>query len=284
MSVHRCAVIVLLCCLLLGGPVAAADTVFRMKDPRGDDRGGGQVRYPTDTSFAPGSGLFDLTQFAVTVDSEATGFHFTFAAVTNPWNAPEGFYHQRIDLFIDSVPGVGRTEPLRPGPGAVRFDAKHPWDIWLRVAPWGGTALFSHEDDPESSGRQEGIQVGVAGDGRTIEVLVPTKLLPRPLPHWRYYVLVGSFDALGVDDYRHAQPQPSRWLLQGDPELRVVDILAPRWSFGGQRRQLRLGLPEGEALLRPVGNRALWEHALLFVATTVLVTLGVWLGTRRRRT
>lgn len=275
----------LCCCLLLGGPhaVAASEIYFAMKDPRGDDHGAGNLRYPSDVSFAPHRDLLDLTKFAVASCGEQICFHFTFAAVTNPWNAPEGFYHQRIDVYIDSVAGVGRLEPLRPGPGAVRFDPNHPWDMWLRIAPWDGAVLFSYEDDPKSTGRREGIRVRLLEDRRTIEVAIPRELIPSPQRSWRYYVLVGSFDALGIDGYRHTQAQPSRWLLQGNPEVRVVDVLAPALSLHGQRRQLGVNRADG-VVLRPVGPNSPAIPALSVAALGLLLALGVALVLRRRRT
>src|SRR5690606_34879804 len=58
-------------------------TVFRMKDPPGDDNGPGTYVYPTDETFVPG--LFDLTDFAVRTAGDQVYFDLTFREVNNPW-------------------------------------------------------------------------------------------------------------------------------------------------------------------------------------------------------
>lgn len=246
-----------------------------IKDPFGDDTGDGSLLYPTDESFP--AGVFDLTQFAVLIDNDFIRFRFQFANITNPWHAPEGFYHQRIDVFIHTVAGTGKTTPLRPGPGIVHFDERYPWDTWLRIAPWEGAQLFYYHDDPDEPGRTEGIHVGVVGD-YTIEARVPRHYMEQPSRDWRYYVLVGSFDALGVDGYRTVQSEPSQWLLQGDQiDLRIVDVLARPFSIASQQKQLQ---PDalGMIVLHPVyagQRRKVWFFGggvfLIAFATGVFV-------------
>lgn len=258
--------------------------VFSYRDRLGDDVGPGTYVYPTHDSFSPYSRLLDLTLFQVALEDDYVIFSFTFAALSNPWNAPEGFYHPRIDVFIDSDSEQGRIEPLRSGPGdAIQFDPRHPWDMWLRIAPWDGAALFSYQDDPASSGRQQGIHVAVANDGNTIRVSVPQELMPLPKPSWRYYVLVGSFDALGVDGYRHVAGEPSRWLIGGaleDASTRIVDLAAPSFGRRKQARQLNPS-PGSPVILYPIGPSSIaWHWALL--AIPVVMPL-LWMLIRRNR-
>lgn len=225
--------------------------LFSFQDPRGDDRGAGSLTYPTDETFSPHRELLDLRRFEIGVAPEQLVFSFTMGRIANPWNAPEGFYHPRIDLFIDALPGEGSTQLLRPGPGDdVRFDPDHAWDYWLRIAPWEGACLFHADDTPDSSGRCDGVRIGV--EGATIVVRVPRSWLPEPSEAWRYYVLVGSFDALGVDGYRPIEEGESRWLLGsgGGDATRIVDLAAPRWGLRTQARQLT---PDDALLLQPIG-------------------------------
>ena len=224
---------------LAGTGAAQETTVFHMNDPVGDDRGPGGYRYPSHHTFVPG--LFDLTSFAVRTDGEHVHFDLTFGAVVNPWDAPEGFYHQLIDIYIDTTPGEGRTEPLRPGP-RVRFDPAHAWDVRVRAAPFGGTRLHRAGDAPDAPGLARGLAAQVLKDGRTIRVAVPAAAIGMPRRSWRYYVLVGGFDAFGDDGYRAVGPEPTEWRFGGgDPANagpQVIDILAPRW-WRSQARQLR---------------------------------------------
>lgn len=237
--------------------------VFQMKDPSGDDNGPGGYVYPTHDTFVPG--LLDLTAFAVGTGGGHVYFDLTFRAVNNPWDAPEGFYHQLIDIYIDTTPGEGRTEPLRPGP-RVRFDPAHAWDVRVRAAPFGGTRLHWAGDAPDAPGLARGLAAQVLKDGRTIRVAVPAAAIGTPQPSWRYYVLVGGFDAFGDDGYRAVGPEPAEWRFGGrDPAAagpQVIDILAPRW-WRSQARQLRSFAVPGDdpasrgsmayALLHPVG-------------------------------
>lgn len=271
--------------VLICAPVGASperNIIFSYRDRRGDDVGPGSYLYPTDDTFAPHLGLLDLTAFQVTLEGNDVVFSFTFAALANPWNAPEGFYHPRIDLFINSDASLGRTEPLRPGPGDVQFNPNHPWDMWLRVAPWDGAALYSYQDDPESPGRQQGIGIRTDEAAATIHVVVSQDVVPIPRPDWHYYVLVGSFDALGVDGYRPVQPQPSRWLLGGavEGDVRIVDLAAP--SMGRQTQGRQLNPPPGTpVLLHPIGPpHTNWRWSLLAIAVVIPL---LWLTVRRRR-
>lgn len=276
---------VLLICILLIvllGPAsmfAAPEQLFSMRDPLGDDIGDGSIAYPQDSTFH--RGVLDLTRFSVLADETHYAFRFRFAHIANPWNAPEGFYHPRIDVFIDTAQGLGRTDPLRPGPGEVRFSELHPWDVWLRIAPWDGARLFAHDDPPDSPGYAEGLHLRLA-DEFTIEALVPKSLITLSGEE-SYYVLVGSFDALGIDGYREVQAHPSRWLLTGENrDLRVVDLLAPGLGGRAQKRQLRQGI-DGAIRLEPVGGgrgwKALWP---LLLAAVILGMSGsvVWWSRR----
>lgn len=268
--------------LIIGAAVnihAASETLFELRDPSRDDYGDGLLSYPLDDTFP--DGVLDLVGFVVKQDSDHITFQFHFAQTGNPWNAPEGFYHPRIDLFIDALEAVGRTDPMRPGPGEIRFDPSHPWDHWLRIAPWDGVALFRYDDAPDSPGHTEGTHVRLS-EPHNVEVIIPRGLIP-PLEHAHYYLLVGSFDALGIDGYREVSRSPSRWLLAGEnPTLRIVDLLAPRRGPHSQVRQLRADA-SGSITLYPVSVTMGWGWWPYLIGTTVvMVTAYAFL--RRRHT
>lgn len=69
--------------------------------------------YPSHEVFVPG--LFDLLKFQVSVDQQFVFFDFQFAALTNPFRAPEGYFHQRLELYI--------TTGVNPGPGEIKLAA-----------------------------------------------------------------------------------------------------------------------------------------------------------------
>lgn len=213
-------------------------TAFEMKDPIGDDYGPGTYTYPTHKAFLPG--LFDLTHFHVSYDVEYVYFDATFGEVTNPWNAPEGFSHQLINIYIDTTKGMGRTDTLQEG-AMVAFDKRYGWDIYIKALGWGGCRAFTSQDDEESKGISDGLEASVLPDGKTIRVKVPLAIIGQPDSTWGYYVLIGSQDAFGEDDFRPVMEESTPWTFGGGSNLEVnpnvIDMLAPE---GGRFSQEKL--------------------------------------------
>lgn len=236
-------------------------TLFDLTDPAGDDRGAGSYRYPADPSFLPGT--FDLRRFRVSVDAESVHFRCTFGAMPNPWGAPEGFGYQRIDIYLHTGSGQAQTKPVRPGAN-IRFIPRYGWDRLVRCAPWGGSRVEkagAAKADEAGTVKTEGaglVKAEREGDA-TIHLTVPKAALGEPSRRWRYYVLVGGYDAFGPDEYRPVTAAGGRWVFgggdDGNEDPNVVDLLTPRFTLHSQSRQLRRpekgGLPE----LYPVGGR-----------------------------
>ena len=230
-------------------PAAGERLIFDLTDPAGDDRGPGTYRYPADPSFLPGT--FDLRRFRVSADAETVHFRCTFGAVPNPWGAPEGFGYQRIDIYLVTGDGKGRTTPARAGAN-VRFAPRYRWDRLVRCAPWRGSRL-------ERPGA-EAVSVKAEREGDdTIHLAVPKRALGEPNRRWRYYVLVGGYDAFGPDEYRPVTAAGGRWVFgggeDGNQDPNVVDLLAPRFTLRPQSRQLRPPDKGGLPVLYPVGGR-----------------------------
>lgn len=292
----RIGVASLLALLVIIGGYALVDgadharTIFSMADPRSDDYGAGGMTYPLDKAFDPRHGLLDLVHFEVAHDEATVRFDLTFAQIENPFDAPEGFYHPRVDIYVHArVPG-GATESLRPGPG-VRFSSRYPWHLWLRIAPFEGTTLYTWEDAPDSPGRRAGVSVSRVPDSTTVRVEVSSHLLPDPNPGWRYYVLVGSFDGFGSDGYRAVGAKGSNWLLgsdEGEGVPRVVDMLAPAWGPRRQERQLR-ATEAGPPVIVPVGGfdpfriSLRWYLAALITLAVVTICLRFLNSTKSSR-
>ncbi|MDI6870684.1 MAG: glucodextranase DOMON-like domain-containing protein [Bacillota bacterium] len=247
-------------------PVTAAPrggerVVFEMADPAGDDRGPGTYRYPQDPSFLPGT--FDLRRFRVSVDATAVHFRLTFGAVPNPWSAPEGFGYQRVDIYLRTGAGKGRLTPARPGAN-VRFAPGKGWHYLVRCAPWGGSRLEPAgvpENGADPPGR-EAYPVRVVArreGGDSIHLIVPRAAVGCPGKRWRYYVLVGGYDAFGPDEYRPVTAQGGRWVFGGgrddNTDPNVLDLLAPRFSLRSQNRQLRTPPDGGLPVVYPAGGR-----------------------------
>ncbi|MGI6567807.1 MAG: hypothetical protein GX341_07775 [Firmicutes bacterium] len=253
--------------------VKAGTVLFSMEDRAGDDSGAGGLTYPLHEVFEPG--LFDLRRVHVWHDDRSLYFDISFALVTNPWNAPEGFFHQLIDVYIDAEPG-GYTQPAAEGPG-VMFSPDAGWEYRLRIQPWAGSRWVDARSEPA---QVYPVDVSVLPDGKTIRGEVPLSVTGLPSRSWRYYVLVGGFDTFGPDDYRAVEEISTQWAFGGAASAggaRVVDILDVGSGKRSQKAQLKAdagagGLP----VLLPVdGGLSLpftWGHLLASIA--VLTVLG----------
>lgn len=221
---------------------APRQLLFEMEDPRGDDRGPGTYVYPQGPVFDPRHGLYDLTSFRVEVDETSYYFYFTFAEkLTNPWGAPEGFSHQRIALYIDSLPNQGRSETWREG-AYVDFDPRHGWEYFVDVTGWHKGAVYTWNQRKSEPGRRQGLQVRRGADGKTVEAVVPREALDEHPETWSYYVIIGSQDPIGPDGWRPVLARATEWQFGGGTDTNldpnVLDLLAPATGELSQSSQL----------------------------------------------
>jgi len=272
--------LMLLCLLgLLATPVLGEElkggenqtVYFYAVDPEGDDYGPGSYVYPRNKAFQPYKGLFDLLAFKVLAGAEPEKIYFdvTIHTVTNPWAAPEGFIHPVVHIYI-STDKNGWVQPLDPGPKVV-FNQKYPWRYALTAIGWESSALYY----PNAQGKLEktGLSPQVLGDGRTIRLQVPEKLIGRPKKDWRYYVLVGSYDGFGPGFFRDIKQESGDWVfgggLESEGEPRVLDLLAPATGKYAQNKQLQIGAEGKTVCLYPMGqktgHRLSWPLAALAV-------------------
>lgn len=267
----------------LQGEPEPATVVFSAVDPPGDDRGAGTVTYPTHHAFEPHEGLFDLQRFQVSVQQRLVHMDLTFGHVTNPFAAPEGFYHQRVDVYIVIGSGEGSVEPFHPGP-KVQFHPAYPWSVYLRIAPFGGTRLHTYRDPQDSPGRRRGIDTFVLPDGKTIRVTVPVELLGLPRRDWRYYVLVGGYDHFGEDEWRDVMEGEHPWAFGGGRDgvttPRVIDLLAPGRGWWSQRRQLGQ-VPQDH--IYPVVRPVPASEPMVFPIVTSAAVVALFAGWRLRQ-
>ncbi len=132
----------------LAAPALAGDEIFRLTDPRGDDHGDGDLRYPTDY-YGIRKGDLDLVGFAARHVDGATEFEATFAQPVRPTGrrtidiggtsldsvARFGFYTTNIDIYIDTdhVPGSGGLVTL-PGRRAELLP-ENAWEKAIILTP-----------------------------------------------------------------------------------------------------------------------------------------------------
>ncbi|AGB42004.1 protein of unknown function (DUF2223) [Halobacteroides halobius DSM 5150] len=245
--------LLMLIIIMLLSPVIRAEekSIFKLRDPVGDEYGPGSYTYPTSEQFSPYEGLFDLMNFKVEATADKYNFYFKFVEVTNPWHAPYGFSHQLIQVYIDNQDG-GITETFKPG-ARVKFEEQHPWDKLLKITGWS-VELYSSSDKAEVENRVQEAQVKL--NDKTIKLTIPKEKI-GDLKEAHYYVLVGGLDGFGYDNYRPVVEEAQGWKFGGgtDTELNpnVIDTLVPE----GMSQKEILGsfdLDEGRvATLRAVG-------------------------------
>jgi carbohydrate-binding DOMON domain-containing protein len=279
-------------CLM--GAATPADKVpsvyFEMKDPLGDEHGYGSYHYPSNIAFKPYQGLFDITGFKVfSEDENWVYFDTSFAKVTNPWVAPEGFIHQNLRIFVNKKQGQGLK--TLPHPGAnVKLDPNYGWEICLRVVGWGSSQLLTLEN--RNTLRVRALKVELLDDHQTIRAYVPKQYIGTPLNDWRYYVLVGSYDGFGEDFFRKVAKKTGEWIIGGslglDIEPRVLDLLAPPKGRHNQEKQLHSFDPQmGHfAGIYPAGSDKLKMDPVtwLYICLIILCISGVtYLITKKPR-
>lgn len=139
--------VVVLTLFSLAASLFAGDTIFTLRDPRGDDHAEGAMRYPLNSDIAAGD--LDLLSFSAVREEGGTRFEATFARpVKVPTRRPidmlgtqldtvarYGFYTFNIDIYIDTdgVSGSGSTTTL-PGRRA-RIEEKHAWERVIALTP-----------------------------------------------------------------------------------------------------------------------------------------------------
>ncbi len=273
----KCRILVLMAILLFvmfpNVGDSASHVVFSMGDRADDDFGYGSVVYPLHEVFEPG--LFDLRRVHIWYDDQNTYFDISFALINNPWNAPEGFFHQLIDVYIDAEPG-GHTVPVAPGAG-VRFSPEAGWEYRLRIQPWGGSRWLDARSDPAKA---YPVIASVLPDDKTIRAQVPFSVADPPSRVWQYYVLVGGFDTFGPDQYRIIQETATQWSFGGavTPDgPNVIDLLDSGFGKKAQKNQLEAHhLAEGEyPVVLPVSHGLslpfTWGHLLSSLAVLLLL-------------
>lgn len=259
---RRLALVVMVLFLVVEPIFAQEQIIFQMRDPGRDDRGAGGVLYPSHQVFVPG--LFDLRKFTVLRDADNYYFDLTFTTVTNPFGAPEGYFHQRIEIYLDtSFPG-GR-EDISFGQYKLQTSPEYGWEIRLSVAPFNESylQLLTSQGTKKVTA---GITSYLKLDGETIRVQVDQNLLPEQPKLWHYYVLVGAFDGLAPEFWRDVGVDP--WALGGEKPP-VFDLLAPKWGLRSQKSQLR------RCTLHPVGTAWFGSLPWLVIILVAALLLGL---------
>jgi hypothetical protein len=149
-SIHRILGGVLVAAAVTGS--AAAQSIFVLDDPKGDDRGFGTLEMPLTEEVRRGE--LDIVKLEAKAAKGGTLFEATFAKnVREPGRltidnlgqsldsiATHGFYNFNIDIYIDKdgVPGSGSTMTL-PGRN-VTIAPENAWEMAICLTPDPGVA------------------------------------------------------------------------------------------------------------------------------------------------
>ncbi|RMG35107.1 MAG: hypothetical protein D6732_09750 [Methanobacteriota archaeon] len=201
-------------------PLTSVDfnVVFEMEDPEGDEWGD----YPLNNAFEPYHGLFDILDFKIGYDTENLIISMKFGEITNPWNAPSGFSHPLIQVYIDKdrISGSGNVEPDQNA--NVKISPDFAWETLVRADGW---LKYGLDQDLTQFGGVDAIADTLE---KRITITAPLSMVGTPTEDWAYVVLVGSQD---FQAYRERLSVAGEWKLGGgddgpyDPN--VVDMLVP---------------------------------------------------------
>jgi len=237
-----------------GGVMAKGEDVrwfFSMEDKSGDDYGPGIYKYPTDASFAPYKDILDLRKYMVGESADEVVFKLVFGKLTNPWNAPLGFSMPIINIYLATDPKLPNSTKTLFSGANVEFDKAYPWNYFLKIAgfPDYGQHLFTPD------GKKWNVKVFADASESAVVIRVPKSIIGEPKgKKWAHYVIVGSQDGYGPDNFRKVTPEPSQWTLGGndlgDIAPRVIDMLDPAYTGEDQRDMLSSVDPEVNQLAR----------------------------------
>jgi hypothetical protein len=215
--------------------------VLSFTDPEGDDKGTGNITYPTNPVFKPG--VFDIIGFQVLQDENFIYLRTTVKDLGgNPWNGPNGFCLQIIFVYIKTTDTRIPVNTSAPGLNVKVYPG---WHYMAVAAPgWGG--------EPWPSGQagalyaSNGTLITGEGDlfdvyyvvGNSIEIKISKTLLVdvANLENWVFTVALAGYDGFQTWKVRPVQPGPStEWNFGGaDPSAAlagvqplVIDFLAP---------------------------------------------------------
>lgn len=246
-------------------PIRTANTLFVMKDSKGDDNGAGNIQYPL--YLKEYSGLFDLREFKVKEDDEFYTFNVRLSELNNDFDGENGFSNVLIDIYI-STDSIGLTVPYSYG-SAVTFDSQNPWKYRLRISPNQG--YFEYISD-FSSLKVEKIECEVNVKGKSVSIKVEKDLIEEDLRKAKYYVFSAGYDILGPNEYRQVLKDESEFEFSGG----IVSMYQPNVidTFNKtQDKMLDFFMPPNYATVYPIYAVGIQKYLLkeyLYIMVFVL--------------
>lgn len=187
--------------------------VLAANDAVGDDRGpDGRYRYPTDASWGGSTGL-DLRRAALATSGGALAIELEFGELLHGWNAPNGFDHLALAVFIE-LPGEAGGTAAMPMQNASLPDGMR-WHRRLRVGGWNSALFASDGASATNEGRSvtPGARLRVDRERRMIRLELPASALGArdALSGLRVHVTTWDYDG----SWRRLEPEGSGHTFAG---------------------------------------------------------------------
>jgi len=186
----------------------------------GDDKGPGYYGYPTNNVFKPG--VFKITKFEVLTNDTSVIFKTYFSDLGgNPWNGPNGFCLQYVQIYVRTTASGMLTRTDTFGLNiAIRYD--YGWHYALLLAPGWGTNPVPQDQKAAfyySNGtvivQDSSFKVYADTATNSIVAAVSKTLLTDldNISKWKIVVAVASYDGFGPMRVRTAGIKGGEWNL-----------------------------------------------------------------------
>ena len=259
---------------------AAAPTPITVSDPSGDDKGPGYYGYPGDKVFKPG--IYDILKFEVIPSDKYVTFKVYFKNLgDNPWNGPNGFCLQNVQIYVrttqSGIPAREDTFGLN-----IMLRSDYAWHFALILAPgWGS--------DPVPKGQRAALYYSngsivvqnnktfiVSADNKTNAIIaqVSKNLIPdlSNLDSWEIVVAVASYDGFGPMRVRVPGIKGGQWVLNATAYANKTEVakVAKAIAAGIEPRVLDLSIYSSKY---PKGITASEQYAWLNTFNPTIKTL-----------
>lgn len=181
---------------------------------------------------------------------------------------------------------MGSSELFREGAN-VRFDYRYLWSKMLKITGWWVRAYrpedrFIREEnfwDVENHPADVKDAV-VTVEGNNIKVVIDKEVVGELIDS-HLYILVGSYDPFGADNFRDISKKPSAWYFydSSDRDLeyapRVLDIILPA---GMDQKEVLGDYEDGFPLITPIKISSPGKskiHTIDIIALVLLIFLVV---------
>jgi len=178
--------------VLIGGIAAALCCTqamareFKLKDPKGDDKGPGNYEYPTDGVYTAGS--FDVTELKIKEKGKNIQISVKLAGkIEDPWDSKawngNGFSIQFAQIYfdLDHKKGSGVIKSL-PGTN-IRFQEESAWDKVVLISPQPRSRIQTEVDLKAAEVKERVVIPKVTrAQGNTLIAVVAKESLGGALP------------------------------------------------------------------------------------------------------